>query len=46
MFTGIVEELAHIEKINDKSNFLEISILSEISNEINIGGEAVALNCW
>ena len=43
MFTGIVEELAQIEKINDKSNFLEISILSEISNEINIG-DSIAIN--
>ena len=43
MFTGIIEELAQIKKINAKNKFLEIEILSDLSKEINIG-DSIAIN--
>ena len=43
MFTGIIEELAQIKNIDDKNNFLEIEILSDFSDEINMG-DSIAIN--
>ena len=43
MFTGIIEELAQIKNIDDKNNFLEIEILSNFSDEINLG-DSIAIN--
>ena len=43
MFTGIIEELAQIKRINTKDNFLDIEILSNFSREINVG-DSIAIN--
>ena len=43
MFTGIIEELAQIKDINDRNNFLEVSVLSRMSKKINIG-DSIAIN--
>ena len=43
MFTGIIEELGQIKKINLKDKFLDIEILSNLSSDINIG-DSIAIN--
>ena len=43
MFTGIIEELAQIKRINPKNNFLDIEIFSNFSREINVG-DSIAIN--
>jgi len=43
MFTGIIEELAQIKNIEDQRNFLEIEILSNLSDRVNIG-DSIAVN--
>jgi len=43
MFTGIIEELAQIKNIQNQKNFLKIEILSDFSNQVNIG-DSIAVN--